>query len=43
MTEKQKMLAGLPYNATDPELLLELNHLTVVRHRSAALSPYRQK
>ena len=33
MTEKQKMLAGLPYNATDPELLLELNQVKDVIHR----------
>ena len=39
MTEKEKMLAGMVYSATDRELLEELNDVKEVIHRYNALSP----
>lgn len=39
MTEKEKMLAGMVYSATDRELLEELNGVKEVIHRYNALSP----
>ena len=39
MTEKEKMLAGMIYSATDRELLEELNGVKEVIHRYNALSP----
>jgi Acetyltransferase (isoleucine patch superfamily) len=39
MTEKEKLLAGLPYNATDAELLRELNACKDVIHRYNQLLP----
>ena len=37
MTEKEKMLAGLPYSAVDEQLLKELNECKDVVHRYNAL------
>ena len=39
MTEKEKMLAGLPYSAVDPELLEELVavHDIIYRYNAIAL------
>jgi maltose O-acetyltransferase len=39
MTEKEKLLAGLPYSATDPELLRELNECKDVIHEYNLLLP----
>jgi len=39
MTEKEKMLAGKPYCATDPQLLRELNETKDVIHRYNQLLP----
>jgi maltose O-acetyltransferase len=39
MTEKEKMLAGLPYSATDAQLLKELNETKDVIHRYSSLMP----
>ena len=39
MTEKEKMLAGLPYSATDEELLRELNETKDTIHRYNLLLP----
>ena len=39
MTEKEKMLAGEVYSATDPELLSELNEVKDAIHRYNALLP----
>ena len=39
MTEKEKMLAGMVYSATDRELLEDLNGVKEVIHRYNALSP----
>ena len=39
MTEKEKMLAGLPYSATDAQLLKELNETKDVIHRYNSLMP----
>ena len=39
MTEKEKMLAGLPYSATDAQLLKELNDTKDVIHRYNSLMP----
>ena len=39
MTEKEKLLAGLPYSATDPELLRELNACKDVIHEYNRLLP----
>ena len=39
MTEKEKMLAGLPYSAIDTELLKELNECKDVIHRYNELLP----
>lgn len=39
MTEKEKMLAGLPYSATDAELLRELNETKDIIHEYNRLRP----
>lgn len=39
MTEKEKMLAGMVYSATDKELFDELNEVKEIIHRYNALSP----
>lgn len=39
MTEKEKMLAGMPYSAVDEELLRELNEVKGVLQRYNALPP----
>ncbi|MBR5834829.1 MAG: sugar O-acetyltransferase [Bacteroidales bacterium] len=39
MTEKEKMLAGKIYSATDSQLLVELNAVKEVIHKYNALSP----
>ena len=39
MTEKEKMLAGLPYSATDAQLLKELNETKDIIHRYNLLMP----
>lgn len=39
MTEKEKMLSGQVYSATDPELLEELGRVKETIHRYNALSP----
>lgn len=39
MTEKEKMLAGMVYSATDEELFDELNEVKEIIHRYNALSP----
>lgn len=39
MTEKEKMLSGEIYSATDDELLKELNEVKDVIHRYNALLP----
>ena len=39
MTEKEKMLAGLPYSAVDPELLEELVAVHDIIHRYNAIIP----
>ena len=39
MTEKEKMLAGMVYSATDMQLLEELNAVKEIIHRYNALSP----
>jgi len=39
MTEKEKMLAGEPYSATDPQLLEELGAVKDIIHRYNALPP----
>mgnify|MGYP002626945479 FL=1 len=39
MTEKEKMLAGMPYSAVDEELLRELNEVKGVLQRYNALLP----
>ena len=39
MTEKEKMLAGLPYSAVDEQLLKEFNECKDVVHRYNALLP----
>ena len=39
MSEKEKMLSGQVYSATDPELLNELNEVKGVIHRYNSLSP----
>jgi len=39
MTEKEKMLAGLPYSAVDAQLLKELNECKDVIHRYNGLLP----
>lgn len=43
MTEKEKMLAGMPYSAVDPQLLEELNAVKDVIHRYNALLPSEQE
>ena len=42
MTEKEKMLSGLPYSALDPQLLKELNEAKDVIHRYNKLLPSRR-
>ena len=39
MTEKEKMLAGLPYSAVDAQLLKELNECKDIVHRYNELLP----
>lgn len=39
MTEKEKMLAGMPYSAVDAQLLEELNAVKEIIHRYNSLSP----
>lgn len=39
MSEKEKMLSGRVYSATDPELLNELNEVKEVIHKYNSLSP----
>ena len=39
MTEKEKMLAGEPYSAVDPELLAELLAVKDIIHRYNAITP----
>ena len=39
MTEKEKMLAGMVYSATDGQLLEELNEVKEIIHRYNSLSP----
>ena len=39
MTEKEKMLAGLPYSAVDEQLLKELNECKDIVHRYNELLP----
>ena len=39
MTEKEKMLAGLPYSAVDPGLLAELGEVRDIIHRYNAIIP----
>ncbi len=43
MTEKEKMLAGEVYSATDPELLSELNEVKDAIHRYNALLPSQRR
>ena len=39
MTEREKMLAGMPYSAVDAQLLEELNAVKEIIHRYNSLSP----
>ena len=39
MTEKEKMLAGLPYSAVDAQLLKELNECKDIVHQYNELLP----
>ena len=42
MSEKEKMLGGQLYSATDPELLRELGEVKEIIHRYNALAPSAQ-